>query len=69
MSLLSLLSGHGSPGAGVSFSRSCCVCLTCFSTPLKLKQVLELALQTSKINMPMPQAFVLYEELNQLLLG
>lgn len=40
-----------------------------FSTPLKLKWVLELALQTSKINILMPQALVLYEEPNQLLPG
>jgi len=57
----SLLSGHGGPGARPSFSASYCVCLTCSSTPLKLKWVLELALQTPKINTLMPQALVLYE--------
>ena len=53
---------------GLIFHKLLCV-FDLFSTSLKLKWVLELALQTSKINILMPQALALYEELNQLLLG
>lgn len=54
-------------GTRASFSTSCWMHLTCFSTHLKLKWMLKPALQIPKMNILMSQALVLYEELNQLL--